>query len=334
MSIWSSAAGAGTLTVRYDFSTSVSVFESFCTENRSSCLFSAIDPGFMAPATDTPPIDLFRIADGTVLRIHLVAADAGVSLNINGIKLSQVGESALLGTMPSIHVHASWQVVVPGDRAGTELSLSFRVSADGAYDESDVVQARVLPLAASEETPTPTPTVAACAGDCDGDGAVSMGEVMTGVHLALEEEDLDACAVCDANQDEQVTIEELGAVVNAATNECPTMPPVSFAEIQQRIFTPKCATLLCHDSLGRNGALVLTEAQAYDELVGVEPSILSARDAGLLRVAAGEPERSFLLIKLDGPPPAQGSRMPLGGLPLSEEETDLIRRWILEGASR
>ena len=59
---------------------------------------------------------------------------------------------------------------------------------------------------------------------------------------------------------------------------------------------------------------------------------------GLLRVAPGEPDRSFLLIKLVGPggpnwDQAFGSQMPLIGGPLTGPEIDLVRRWIEQGAN-
>jgi hypothetical protein len=47
-----------------------------------------------------------------------------------------------------------------------------------------------------------------------------------------------------------------------------------------------------------------------------------------LRVDPGHPENSFLLVKLEGPPPDQGSRMPLTGAPLTDAEIQRIRDWI------
>jgi hypothetical protein len=80
------------------------------------------------------------------------------------------------------------------------------------------------------------------------------------------------------------------------------------------------------------GNLILETGQSYAQLVGVPPDVSTARDAGLLRVDAGHPENCFLLIKLEGPPPDQGSRMPLNDSPLSEAEIQRIRDWIAQGA--
>jgi hypothetical protein len=80
------------------------------------------------------------------------------------------------------------------------------------------------------------------------------------------------------------------------------------------------------------GDLVLEEGQAFGELVGVAPFHANARAAGLVRVAPGEPDGSFLVIKVEGPPLELGFRMPLVGDPLSAEEIRAIRDWIAAGA--
>ncbi len=56
-----------------------------------------------------------------------------------------------------------------------------------------------------------------------------------------------------------------------------------------------------------------------------------ARSLNACEVVPGNPEASFLLEKL-GASPRFGQRMPANRDPLSPEEIDLVRRWILEGA--
>ena len=60
----------------------------------------------------------------------------------------------------------------------------------------------------------------ACAGDCDGDGAVRIDELVRGVRIALGESGADACAVADRNADGAVSIDELVAAVTAALAGC------------------------------------------------------------------------------------------------------------------
>lgn len=173
-------------------------------------------------------------------------------------------------------------------------------------------------------------TSAACTGDCGGDGVVTVNELVVCVNMALGGGN--ACPACDANGDGMVTINEIVAAVNAALGGCPT-PPVTFTEIQQTMFTPRCAMPGCHDAASKMGNLDLTAGSSYAQLVNVPPNIPSAAQAGLLRVSPGSPDTSFLMIKLQGPPPVEGSRMPLTGAPLSTDQIALIRDWILQGAN-
>jgi hypothetical protein len=55
------------------------------------------------------------------------------------------------------------------------------------------------------------PTLAAettCAGDCNGDGEVTIDEIITGVNIALGLVGLQNCAAFEANADGEVTIDE------------------------------------------------------------------------------------------------------------------------------
>ena len=68
---------------------------------------------------------------------------------------------------------------------------------------------------------------AACTGDCDGDGAVTVTELIKGVNIALESASLDACPAFDANGDGTVTVNEIVAAVNYALTACPVEEPTA-----------------------------------------------------------------------------------------------------------
>jgi hypothetical protein len=74
-----------------------------------------------------------------------------------------------------------------------------------------------------DETPIPTPTVGApgCIGDCNGDGEVSVDELLTMVNIALGTADIASCVAGDANRDGTITIDEILAAVVNALNGCP-----------------------------------------------------------------------------------------------------------------
>ncbi len=71
-----------------------------------------------------------------------------------------------------------------------------------------------------------------CPGDCNGDGQVSIAELIRGVRIALGESALDECPVVDANGDGTVSVSDLIAAVRASLERCvadtptPTVTPL------------------------------------------------------------------------------------------------------------
>jgi len=104
-----------------------------------------------------------------------------------------------------------------------------------AFNSGDRAASTTLTITAdvSVATPTPTPTMIptptatatlgapACVGDCNGDGTVTINEIITGVNIALDVSPMSACPPFDKNDDGTVTIDELLAAVNAAVGSCP-----------------------------------------------------------------------------------------------------------------
>jgi hypothetical protein len=112
--------------------------------------------------------------------------------------------------------------------------------------------------------------------------------------------------------------------------------PVSGAtldELQASVFTPNCAFSGCHTGPTGNtlpAGMDLANADAsFANLVG----ITSLQQPALSRVAAGDPDNSYLVQKIEGTA-ASGARMPLGGGVLDQALVDDIRQWISDGANR
>jgi Zn-dependent metalloprotease len=59
-----------------------------------------------------------------------------------------------------------------------------------------------------------------CAGDCNGDGQVTINELIQGVSIALGTLEPSACSALDSDGDNEVSIAELIAAVNAALSNC------------------------------------------------------------------------------------------------------------------
>ncbi len=103
---------------------------------------------------------------------------------------------------------------------------------------------------------------------------------------------------------------------------------VSFAAVVQPIFDQSCALAGCHSSASASAGLVLAAGSAVDNLVGVP----SSQQPALNRVAAGDPDNSYLVRKIEGGSGISGGRMPLNRSPLSAAQITSIRTWITEGA--
>jgi hypothetical protein len=192
--------------------------------------------------------------------------------------------------------------------------------------------------ASATPTPTRTPEPLPCVGDCNADLRVSVGELVVGVEMGLGLDDVDRCPAIDFFADGVVTIEELLLAVGAAKQGCrpattPTPGVATLAEIQDTIFTPRCAVLSCHAAPFPIVGLNLEEGESFGSLVGQRPSNFAAAQLGLLRVDPENPDNSFLLIKVEGPDStALGSRMPILPPNLSAAQIRLIRDWIAAGA--
>ena len=118
------------------------------------------------------------------------------------------------------------------------------------------------------------------------------------------------------------------------TGPTPDLTP-TFSSIQHNIFEAtdsagRAACTQCHNAVGsRFNGVDLTSAVAYNNLVNVA----SREKPGLLRVAPGDPDNSYLIHKVEGRPGIVGLRMPFSGPPfLTDGQILVIKRWIEMGA--
>jgi hypothetical protein len=114
----------------------------------------------------------------------------------------------------------------------------------------------------------------------------------------------------------------------------PTLEP-TFSSIQRNIFDagdangrPACVG--CHTNVGQvpGGGLVLLASVSYGNLV----NRASVQQSSVLRVAPNNPDASYLVRKISGTPGINGLRMPLNGPYLTNEQIQVIRTWIQQGA--
>lgn len=113
-------------------------------------------------------------------------------------------------------------------------------------------------------------------------------------------------------------------------------PKGTWANIQEKIITPSCATSGCHastsDGTYNQHGLVLTASSAYNNLVNAASKNAAANSAGLLRVKAGDYINSLMYQKINCHSGLYGATMPLGGPNLTEGQIEYIKQWIIKGA--
>jgi hypothetical protein len=85
------------------------------------------------------------------------------------------------------------------------------------------------------------PAWSQCPGDCDGSQAVTVNELVTGVNIALDQADIDACPAFDTDGSDTVTVNELIAAVNVALSECPAVssPTPTMPQVPTLTATPQ-----------------------------------------------------------------------------------------------
>jgi hypothetical protein len=100
----------------------------------------------------------------------------------------------------------------------------------------------------------------------------------------------------------------------------------NFDSIQANIFEQVCEH--CHSGATAPAGLRLDAANSYASLVGVS----SVERPGVLRVAPGNANNSYLIHKLEGTSGIVGQRMPAGLPPVPQSDIDVVRQWIGDGA--
>jgi len=115
---------------------------------------------------------------------------------------------------------------ISGTVSGNEVKGGYSIPASpcakGSGSFTLIEIATPTPSETPNPTPTPTPTPGSCVGDCNGDGQVTVNELIQMVNIALGNAAVSTCTAGDANGDGEITVNEIVAGVNNALNGCPT----------------------------------------------------------------------------------------------------------------
>ena len=97
--------------------------------------------------------------------------------------------------------------------------------------------------------------------------------------------------------------------------------------IQKNIFDRHCVSD-CHESVNAAANLKLSSGKSYQNLVQQASHQIASR----VRVVPGDPDRSYLIKKMEGGAGMVGDRMPRLAPPLPKADVEQIRAWITRGA--
>jgi mono/diheme cytochrome c family protein len=119
-----------------------------------------------------------------------------------------------------------------------------------------------------------------------------------------------------------------GAVVTGVASALAETPGGSLADVQG-IFDRECVK--CHGPDKKKAKLDLSAGESYKSLVNTA----SKEEPSILRVKPGDPEQSYLWLKLEHKT-SEGDGMPkgfFGSRRLSQKDLDAIKAWIASGAN-
>jgi YVTN family beta-propeller protein len=156
----------------------------------------------------------------------------GVAVNADGSRVYASGHS-LSGAGQALIIDTSTDDTVPLPLGNASQGLAL--SSDGrtlyvantgsntittVYSEGSSIRTAAVGAAPMGVAVAAVPQF--CDGDCNGDGAVTVDEVIQAVDIALGQQAVTTCIAADSDDDDTVTVDEVLRGVNNALNGCPS----------------------------------------------------------------------------------------------------------------
>jgi hypothetical protein len=134
-----------------------------------------------------------------------------------------------------------------------------------------------------------------CAGDCDGDGEVSVDQVLILVNIALDSTPVSSCTAGDGNGDGEITIDEIIAALGHALTACPG-PRVGGAwlENQYRLVSSTCSAAII--SALRDAVAARPNCLTQVRVIG--PGEVSGTDCNGIMVRGGVDRSGIVTFRL------------------------------------
>ncbi|HZF16407.1 MAG TPA: TIGR03118 family protein [Steroidobacteraceae bacterium] len=309
-------------------------------------LYGRIDLGATPPDIVAPTVALTAPAAGNVTGTVAVSATAADDTGVTQVEF--FAGTTSLGVDTTAPYSVDWNTTASAN--GVFSLTAVAKDAAGNTTTSAVVSVTVANVAPPPDVTPPTVALTAPpAGNVSGTIAVSanaadnIGVTQVEFFAGATSLGVDTTAPYSVNWDTTavadgafvLTAVAKDAAANSTTSAAVNVTvanvvPVTLAQLQTTIFTPRCSG--CHTGVGGAlpGSMNLTsEANTAAALINVT----SVNEAALKRVLPGDPDNSYIIHKLEGTQTV-GVRMPANGPPYLDQATiNMVRAWIQAGAA-
>lgn len=161
-----------------------------------------------------------------------------------------------------------------------------------------------IEAAAADDPSAPCRVVSApghaapCCGDCAGDGAVTVDEVVRMVGMILGGVEYEQCPAADATRDGQVTVDELLTSVNVTLEGCPQAPPHPPVDCDagQRFCNIAAVVGIAELSFGKGAAMVDIDGDGWDDIWASDSDERLGETFGISRLYRNRGDGTFAAI--------------------------------------
>jgi hypothetical protein len=195
------------------FDTDVFVYSAWVAEQIEDC--AAVVPALDAVTLLSTNGDLTRVSADARFTVAVPADSTALRFALNGqLAGADFDLYVRAGSPPSTTIYDCADLAFSSFGA-CELSVSGAATWHALVHSSAGSGTFQLNVTALVESPPPP-----CSGDCNGNGAVDVEDLVTGVNIVLERDAASTCTALDENSDGTVTVEELVMGVGNALRGC------------------------------------------------------------------------------------------------------------------
>ncbi|MFI5396667.1 MAG: dockerin type I repeat-containing protein [Candidatus Binatia bacterium] len=167
--------------------------------------------------TGTPANVTVSSIPGAVV-LDAVAANPNTTFTTTGSGQTQQYQLSVSGGAASTQITGAGSIA----SGAATVTMSWHLSSPNWAIIAVPINPAPTPAGTTAPSPSPSPTPPRCVGDCNGNGTVTVDEILTIVNAALGSVPLSACKAGDANGDGQITVAEILTAVDNVLNGCAT----------------------------------------------------------------------------------------------------------------